>query len=212
MKIKFLVLFALMIGGVGISHGASAQSALAYFNQAARQYVNSDYQNLPQTLSEGLRKYPDDRKLNALKDKLEEEKEKQKENQQKQNQENQQKKQDQQQQDQNQQQQQQQEQKKDGQGEEQTQEDGAKESTKTDEKRGEKSNRKEPAKEPSSQESDLSEREKAMEELRQKLQKMNISPEQATQILDAMNNSELKYIQQQRRKATQRPDSNLPDY
>ncbi|MDN3670991.1 hypothetical protein QWY93_16880 [Echinicola jeungdonensis] len=211
MKIKLLVYFALLLGGLSLPQVASAQSALAYFNQAARQYVNSDYENLPTTLSEGLRKYPDDRKLNALKEKLEEEKEKQKENQQQQNKQQKQNNQDQQQ-DQNQQQQQQKDQKKDGQGEEQTQEDGAKESTKTDEKRGEKSNREEPVKEPSSQESDLSEREKAMEELRQKLQKMNISPEQATQILDAMNNSELKYIQQQRRKASKRPDSNLPDY
>ncbi|QDH80726.1 hypothetical protein FKX85_17445 [Echinicola soli] len=81
-----------------------------------------------------------------------------------------------------------------------------------EEKRGEKSNQQKPSDEKSNMESDLSEREKAMEELRQKLQQMNISPEQAKKILDAMDNAEMRYIQQTKKKASKRPDKNLPDW
>ncbi|GAB3647657.1 hypothetical protein GCM10028791_10020 [Echinicola sediminis] len=203
MKINLYIFSATLFLIVLGTSAADAQTAMTYFNQAAKEYVNSDYGKLGQTLSEGLQKYPDDPKLNALKEKLKDDQEK--ENQEQQDQE---KNQDQQQQD----QQQQEKESKDGQGEEQTQEDGAQESDKMDEKRGEKSNREEPMDEKSTQESDLTERQKAMEELKQKLQQMNISPEQAQQILDAMNNAEMQYIQQTRKKPTKRPDKSLPDW
>ena len=103
-------------------------------------------------------------------------------------------------------------QEKDGEGEEQTDEDKASESDENKDKSGEKSNQEEPAEEQSDLESDLSEREQMMEEMRQKLQNMNITPEQAAQILDAMNNAELRYIQQNKKKPTKRPDSSLPDW
>ncbi|WP_157501509.1 hypothetical protein [Echinicola vietnamensis] len=199
---------------------ASAQSADTYFNQAAKNYVHADYAGVGQTLAEGLQKFPDDPKLNALKEKLQDDQEKQNQEQEQKDQQDQQQQdqqnQDQQQQgDENQQQEdqgQQEKESKDGQGEEQTQEDGAQESDKMDEKRGEKSQNQEASEESSDMESDLSEREKAMEALRQKLQQMNISPEQAKQILDAMDNAEMRYIQQTRKKPSKRPDKNLPDW
>src|SRR5690606_3408258 len=100
----------------------------------------------------------------------------------------------------------------DGEGEEQTNEDGAEESEENQEKSGEKSNQEEPSDEPSELESDLSEREKAMEEMKERLQDMNITPEQAAQILDAMNNAELRYIQQNKKKPTKRPDRSRPGW
>src|SRR5680860_137462 len=103
-------------------------------------------------------------------------------------------------------------QKKDGEGEEQTKEDGASESEEKKDKSGEKSAQEKPSDEPSELESDLSEGEKAMEEMRQKLQDMNITPEQAANILEAMNNAELRYIQQNRKRPTKRPDESLPDW
>ena len=202
MKIKitsfFLTAFLLSLGL------AQAQSVEDYFNRAARQYVNSDIPGTGQILAEGLNRYPDDPKLNALNEKLKKDQEEQKQDQQNQDQQDEQNPQDQQQQD--------SDQKKDGEGEEQTNEDGAEESEENQEKSGEKSNQEQPTDEPSELESDLSEREKAMEEMRERLQDMNITPEQATQIFDAMNNAELRYIQQNQKKPTKRPDRTKPDW
>lgn len=184
-----------------------AQTETDYFNRAARQYVNSDIAGTGQILAEGLEKYPNDPKLLALNEKLKEDQEQQEKDQQNKDEQEQQEQQDQQ----NQQDQESQDQ-KDGEGEEQTQEDQASDSDENQEKRGEKSAQEEPVEESSDLESDLSEREKAMEEMRQKLEQMNITPEQAAQILDAMNNAELRYIQQNQKKPTKRPDSNLPDW
>jgi hypothetical protein len=183
---------------------AQGQSEGEYFNKAARQYVNSDIPGTGQILAEGLSKYPNDPKLNALNEKLKKDQEDQKkeqENQEQQDQNNQQE-----------QEEQDSQEKKDGEGEEQTNEDEASESEKNEEKSGEQSNQEEPSEESSDLESDLSEREKMMEDMREKLQNLNITPEQAAQILDAMNNAELRYIQQNRKKPTKRPDSSLPDW
>ena len=115
-------------------------------------------------------------------------------------------------QDQQEQEQQDSEKQENGEGEEQTPEDGADESDEMEEKRGEKTEENENSEEQNSMESDLSEREKAMEELKQRLEQMNITPEQAAQILDAMNSNELRYIQQNKKKPTQQPKRGLPDY
>lgn len=102
--------------------------------------------------------------------------------------------------------------KKDGEGEEQTNEDEASESQKKDDKTGEESQQEEESEEPSELESDLSDREKAMEKMRENLKEMNLTPEQAAQILEAMNAAELRYIQQNQKKPTKRPDKGLPDW
>jgi hypothetical protein len=101
---------------------------------------------------------------------------------------------------------------KDGEGEEQTDEDEASESQKKDDKEGEKSQDESDSQEPSDMESDLSEREKQMERMREQLEEMNLTPEQAAQILEAMNAAELRYIQQNRKKPTKRPERGLPEW
>ncbi|SHN29696.1 hypothetical protein SAMN04488057_11790 [Cyclobacterium lianum] len=186
-----------------------AQSEAEYFNRAARQYVNEDIPGTSQLLAEGLEKYPQDPKLNALWEKLQKEQEDQ-EKQDQQNQEQQNQEQDESQEQQQQEQESQQE--ESGEGEEQTQEDGAEESDEMEEQRGEQTEENDNSEDSSDMESDLSEREQAMEELRQRLEQMNITPEQAAQILDAMNSNELRYIQQNRKKPTQQPKRGLPDY
>lgn len=109
-------------------------------------------------------------------------------------------------------QQQQSQEKKDGEGDEKTDEDKASESQKKEDKSGQKSQEERDSDEPSELESDLSDREKAMEKLREKLQEMNLTPEQAAQILEAMNAAELRYIQQNRKKPSKRPDRGLPEW
>ncbi|MEQ9404561.1 MAG: hypothetical protein RIM99_13290 [Cyclobacteriaceae bacterium] len=57
------------------------------------------------------------------------------------------------------------------------------------------------------------EEEKSKEEMtKEKLEQMNISEEKAKMILEAMKNNEIQYLQQQKRKATERPPSNKPDW
>jgi Ca-activated chloride channel homolog len=46
----------------------------------------------------------------------------------------------------------------------------------------------------------------------EKLEDMNLSEEKAKMILEAMKNSEIQYIQQNKRNATKKPDSNKPDW
>lgn len=182
------------------------QTEVDYFNKAAKQYVNEDIPGTGQILAEGLEKYPQDPKLNALLEKLK----KDQEEQEKKDQQNQdQQEEDQQEQDQQEQDSQEQE---DGEGEEQTEEDGAEESDEMEDPKGEQSQQEEESEDPGEMDSDLSDREKAMEELRQRLEEMNITPEQAAQILDAMNSNELQYIQQNRKKPTEQPKRGLPDW
>ena len=55
--------------------------------------------------------------------------------------------------------------------------------------------------------------EQSQEEMtKEKLQEMGISEEKARQLLEAMRQSEIKYLQNQKRKATKRPPSGKPDW
>lgn len=202
MKYLFSLLFVLAAWTV------QAQSAGDFFNRAARSYVKTEKEDALKTINDGLSKYPDDSKLKALKEKLEKEQEQeQNQNQQQQNQENK---------DQQQQQQQNQSQGEDGEQQdskdpgEKTEEDKAKESQSGDPQ--DKSD--DPASENANDQMDanLADRQKAMEEFKEKLKAMNLTPEQAAQILESMNAAELRYIQQNKKKATERPKRGIPDW
>jgi DNA polymerase III gamma/tau subunit len=52
----------------------------------------------------------------------------------------------------------------------------------------------------------------SQQSLEEKLKEMNLNPEKARMILEAMKNSEIQYIQQNKRQATKKPDSNKPDW
>jgi hypothetical protein len=183
---------------------AQAQSAGEFFNRAARSYVKTAKEQALKEVNDGLAKYPNESKLKALKEKLNQEQE---EEQQEQNQ------------DQQQQNQQNQEQKDPSQKEdsksdqkdgEQTNEDKAKEGQKGEnpsqksEEAGQNGN--------DQMDANLADRQKKMEAMREKLKGMNLSPEQAAQILESLNAAELRYIQDNKKKATQRPKKGLPDW
>jgi hypothetical protein len=184
--------------------GANAQTAGDFFNRAARSYVKTEKDQALQAVNDGLAKFPNDAKLKALKEKLEkEQQEEQQENPQDQQQQN----------------QQNQSQKSEGeQGEsesqqkdgEQTQEDKAKEG----QKGGDPSQQSDEAGENANDQMDanLADRQKKLEEMREKLKGMNLTPEQASQILESLNAAELRYIQETKKKPTQRPKRGLPDW
>ena len=102
--------------------------------------------------------------------------------------------------------------KKNGEGEEEADNEEDVDSEQKDDKEGEKSQNDKDSQEPSELDSDLSEREKAQEQLKERLKEMNLTPEQAAQILDAMNAAELRYIQQNRKKPTKKADRGLPEW
>lgn len=189
---------------------AFAQSSGEFFNRAARSYVKTEKDQALATVNDGLTKFPDDAKLQALKEKLEKDQEEQdkqdQQNQQKQDQQNEEK-------------QQQEDQKSEGEeGDQQeseedgekTNEDKAKESQagdpseQSDDKPGENAN--------DQMDANLADKQKAMEELKEKLKAMNLTPEQAAQILESMNAAEMRYIQQNKKKATERPKRGIPDW
>jgi hypothetical protein len=187
-----------------------AQTSGEYFNRAARSYVKTEKDQALATVNDGLTKFPGDAKLQALKEKLEKDQEEQdkkdQENQENQEQQNQDKKE---QKDNSQQGEdgEQQEQKEDG---EKTDEDKAKESQagdpseQSDDKPSENAN--------DQKDANLADKQKAMEEFKEKLKAMNLTPEQAAQILQSMNAAELRYIQQNKKKATERPKRGIPDW
>ncbi|OEK05153.1 hypothetical protein [Roseivirga misakiensis] len=55
-------------------------------------------------------------------------------------------------------------------------------------------------------------KEDPLEKLKEKLKEMNIPLEKAQMILEAMKNNETQYVQQKKRKATQRKDNSKPDW
>ena len=197
--IFFALAFLLLFAGK-----TQAQSAGEFFNRAARSYVKTAKEQALKEVNDGLAKYPNDAKLKALKEKLNQEQE---EEQQEQNQEQQQ---------QNQQNQEQkdpskkEDSKSDQKDGEQTNEDKAKEGQKGEnhsqksEEAGQNGN--------DQMDADLADRQKKMEAMREKLKGMNLSPEQASQILESLNAAELRYIQDNKKKATQRPKKGLPDW
>lgn len=185
-----------------------AQTAGDFFNRAARSYVKTDKEQALQSVNEGLGKFPGDAKLQALKEKLEKEQEEQdQENKEQQDQQNQE------------QQNQQQDQK--SQGEEGEQDEQQKDGEKTEEDKAKESQSgdpseqsQDPAQEGANDQMDanLADKQKAMEEFKEKLKAMNLTPEQASQILESMNAAELRYIQQNKKKPTERPKRGLPDW
>lgn len=203
MKTKFLFSL-LLISFCLVDQSVFAQTAGDFFNRAARSYVKTAKEQALREVNDGLAKYPNDAKLKALKEKLEQEQQQEEQQQQ---------------QDQQQQNQQNQEQKDPSQ----------KEDSKSDQKDGEKTNEdkskegqkgENPAQqsEESGQnandqmDANLADRQKKMEAMREKLKGMNLSPEQAAQILESLNAAELRYIQDNKKKATQKPKRGLPDW
>ena len=194
LRLAFLLFFA---------GNAQAQNAGEFFNRAARSYVKTAKEQALKEVNDGLAKYPNDAKLKALKEKLNQEQEKE---QQEQNQEQQQNQQNQEQKDPS----QKEDSKSDQKDGEQTNEDKAKEGQKGEnpsqqsEEAGQNGN--------DQMDANLADRQKKMEAMREKLKGMNLSPEQASQILESLNAAELRYIQDNKKKATQRPKKGLPDW
>lgn len=81
MKTIIAIIFSFLL-----TSAAFAQSADQYFHNGAQSFINADLQTAISTVQQGLDQYPNDAKLNALMQKLQEEQERQQQQQQNQEQ------------------------------------------------------------------------------------------------------------------------------
>lgn len=212
--IKATLILSIVLFFMSASYG---QSAIEYFNAAANQYIYESDQLALNTIDQGLQSYPADQNLATLREKIMKEQE-QKENQDQQSNDDQNNKDEQQEeekqnekeqgQDQQKQDQTKQEQQDQKQQNQDQQEDGEEQNSEEQDQMGD---------EQQTQQQNESE-EKGEEEHPQplsrseRLEELNLTEEKARMILEAMKNSEIQYIQQNRRKPTKKPDSTKPDW
>ena len=175
----------------------TAQSADASFHMASNQYIHKKLQEAQATVDQALKRYPNDEKLNALREKLKKEEEQNEQNKDEENKD-----------EKNKDQQNKDEQKKDQQSKDQKQEQQQKDQEQKDQQQKEKQQQQKANEE-------SQKKEKQDEDLnldKDKLEQMKMSEEKARMVLEAMRNQEKQYLQQQRRKTTKPRDSNKPDW
>jgi hypothetical protein len=167
---------------------ASAQSADGTFHLASNQYIHKKMQEAKRTIDEGLKRFPNDPKLSALRNKIKDEEQQQQEQDQKQDQQNEDEKKDQKDKD-----------KKDQEKKDQEKKDEEKKDQKQEQDKNQKDDQKKDDQKKQPQNLDP-----------KKLPR--ISEEKARMILEAMKNQEKQYLQQQKRKATKSRDKTKPDW
>ena len=174
---------------------ANGQSSEVAFHGAANSYIQGNFQQAKMQIEEALKKYPNDPKLNSLYEKVKKEEQKQPQNKDEKNKEK------------------NKEEKKDGQQGEEKQDDQQNQDKK---EADEKKNEGDPKERSEGQEPNESDDKKNNEENElstlQRLKEMNMSEEKAKMILEAMKNSEIQYLQQNKRKSGKPTNSNKPDW
>ena len=181
------------------------QSPAEFFNHAANEYIYQNEQVALNTIGTGLTKYPGDKNLSALKEKIEKDKQEQeqqkKEDQEKKEQEEQEKK----------EQEEQQQKQEDKEKEEEQQKQQEQDEQSEEEKNADEKDQAQQA-EPEETEEEGKEMDEPPQSRSEKLEELNLTEEKAKMILEAMKNNEIQYIQQNKRKATKKPDSSKPDW
>lgn len=192
--------FIITIACVVVPFFAFPQNAEAVFHAAAGQYIGERTQEAKRTIDDGLRRYPNDPKLTALKNKIKEDEKKKQQNQEQKDQE----KKDQQKND---------EQKNQKQNEKKDQKDQGEEK---DQKEKQEQEKKEQEKKEAEQKPDDKKDDKDKKEIppsvSDKLKEMQMSEDKARMILEAMRNQEKQYLQQNKRKATKPKPGGKPDW
>lgn len=196
---RLLTIFLFFIGTA-----VFGQSPADYFNRAANEYIYKNEQIALNTIDKGLIKFPEDKNLTALKEKIEKDKQDQdKQKNQDQKQEDQQKK--------EKQQKKEEEQKQEQEKKEDQQNEQDQDQQSEDDENAEQKDQSEQAK-PEETEEEGKEMDQPPKSRSEKLEELNLTEEKARMILEAMKNKEIQYIQQNKRKATKKPDSDKPDW
>jgi hypothetical protein len=210
MKIFFCFLIVLGAATATLAQGPMAEMK---FHEGSSLFINGKTDLALRSVNEGLRQDPAHTKLKELKKLLEDKKkdeqkkEQEKKEQEKKQQEEQKKEQqkkDQQKKDQEKQDQQKQEEQKKEDQEKKDQEEKKDDKEKTDKEKAEEQ------KEQEQKEQDK--KDELPPEVKERLEKMKMSEEKAKMILEALKNREVQYLQENKRKGTQRQQSGKPDW
>lgn len=192
MKYLFIILTSLLAW----STTSQAQSSKVAFNQAANLFIEGQNQAALQSVNAGLQRHPNDARLKVLKDKLEQQQQNQQQQQQEQGDSEKEK------------QEQQQQEGKEGEEPKEEEEEEEKKEQENEQNQDEKKEGEEQNEEQEPQE----QARPGESETEQRLKEMDISPEKARMILEAMKSNEVQYLQQKKRKAGKRSDNGKPDW
>ncbi len=200
-KIKIVIscLFALCCSLPLLSMGQQSGAESA-FHAAANQFIAGQQQEALQTVEQGLRRYPNDAKLQALHQKLQQQQQDQKQDQQENK-------------DQNQQSQQQQQDAGGEQSEEDLNQQGEQKEQQSDQQKAEEQQQqqREAGEGEEGEEQEMQPRD-PQGDVEKRLQEMNISPEKAKMMLEAMKSNEIQYLQQKQRQPARRQKGDKPDW
>lgn len=184
--------FPYMVQAQGGAEGA--------FHAAANQFIAGRQQEALQTVEQGLRRYPNDAKLQALHQKLQQQQQQNKNKEQEQKEE------------QDQQSQQQQQDAGGEQSEEDMNQQGEQKDQQSDQQKPREQEQQREAGEGEEGEEQEMQARDPQGEVEKRLQEMNISPEKAKMMLEAMKSNEIQYLQQKQRQPARRQKSDKPDW
>lgn len=180
------------------------------FNQAANLFIEGQNEQALRNVNNALKQHPNDQQLKALKEKLEQQQEQEQQQQQQQ---------DQQQQEQNREENQEESDKQNGENQPQDSQQQEGEEGEPNEQESEQPQEGDESQQQEEQQAEDGDGDEEGEEQQgqeldteKRLEEMNISPEKARMILEAMKSNEVQYLQQKKRKQTSRPDSDRPDW
>lgn len=200
-----LLLCLIPLWGSAQSGRTGAAGPEGAFHAAANHYIAGQQQEALQTVEKGLRQYPDDQKLQALHQKLKQQQQQQQKNQQQQQNEQQNEK--------NQQSEQQQKSSAGQQSEEDLNQQGQEKDQPSEQQQQEtqQQQQREAGEGEEGEEKEMQARD-PQGEINKRLQEMNISPEKAKMLLEAMKSNEIQYLQQKQRQPARRQKSDKPDW
>lgn len=173
-----------------------AQTAESSFHMASNQYIHEKNREALTTVESALRKYPNDKKLTALRDKIREDQKKEQQEQQQKEKEQKEKE---------------QQEKEQKEKEQQQKEQQEKEQQEKEEQQKKEQQKKQPQEKDAEDKKDQEKKEQQNLD-KEKLEQMKISEEKARMLLEAMKNQEKQYLQQNKRKATKSRDRSKPDW
>ncbi|AHM62606.1 hypothetical protein D770_21795 [Flammeovirgaceae bacterium 311] len=201
--LPLLLCIAPLLGSAQVP-GTGATGAEGAFHAAANHYIAGQQQEALQAVEKGLRQYPSDQKLQALHQKLKQQQEQQKNQQQQQNEQQNEK---------NQQSEQQQKSSAGQQSEEDLNQQGQDKDQQSEQQKqdAEQQQQREAGEGEEGEEQEMQARD-PQGEINKRLQEMNISPEKAKMLLEAMKSNEIQYLQQKQRQPARRQKSDKPDW
>ncbi len=200
---KRLTIILLLITGLYCT--GFAQTADAAFHSASKLFIDQRDKDAAQVLDQAIRQFPNDARLKNLRNQIKEDEKKEQEKKEQEKKE--------------------QEKKEQEKKEQEKKEQEKKEQEKKDQEKKDQQNKDQKDKSQEEKEKEQKEKEQQAKEEEQKkkdeekkpspgekMKEMNITPEKAKMILEAMKNQEAQYLQQNKRKATKPKEKGKPDW